>query len=91
MMVIFTTDGQLAASDAVVLEDDLHFYPSYLCGNVIRNEVLERHPKLQEVFDKLTGKISDSDMARMNYEVETEGREPRDVAEDFLREQNLLQ
>ena len=30
-------------------------------------------------------------MARMNYEVETEGREPRDVAEDFLREQNLLQ
>lgn len=91
VMVIFTTDGQLAASDAVVLEDDLHFYPSYLCGNVIRNEVLERHPKLQEVFDKLTGKISDSDMARMNYEVETEGREPRDVAEDFLREQNLLQ
>ena len=42
---------------------------------------------MQEVFDKLTGIISDSDMARMNYEVETEGREPRDVAEDFLREQ----
>lgn len=91
VMVIFTTDGQLSASDAVVLEDDLHFYPSYLCGNVIRNEVLESHPELKEVFDKLTGKISDSDMARMNYEVETEGREPRDVAEDFLREQNLLQ
>ena len=72
VMVIFTTDGQLSASDAVVLEDDLHFYPSYLCGNVIRNEVLESHPELKEVFDKLTGKISDSDMARMNYEVETE-------------------
>ena len=41
VMVIFTTDGQLAASDAVVLEDDLQFYPSYLCGNVIRSEVLE--------------------------------------------------
>ena len=72
VMVIFTTDGQLSASDAVVLEDDLHFYPSDLCGNVIRNEVLESHPELKEVFDKLTGKISDSDMARMNYEVETE-------------------
>lgn len=54
VMVIFTTDGQLSASDAVVLEDDLHFYPSYLCGNVIRNEVLESHPELKEVFDKLT-------------------------------------
>ena len=37
VMVIFTTDGQLSASDVVVLEDDKQFYPSYLCGNVIRS------------------------------------------------------
>lgn len=30
VMVIFTTDGQLSASDVVVLEDDKQFYPSYL-------------------------------------------------------------
>ena len=58
VMVIFTTDGQLSASDVVVLEDDKQFYPSYLCGNVIRNEVLEDHPELKEVFRKLTGIIS---------------------------------
>ena len=40
VMVVFTTDGQLSASDAVVLEDDRQFYPSYLCGNIIRSEVL---------------------------------------------------
>lgn len=91
VMVIFTTDGQLSASDVVVLEDDKQFYPSYLCGNVIRSEVLEEHPELEEVFQKLTGIISDRDMAEMNYAVETEGKEPREVAEEFLAGHELLQ
>ncbi len=90
VMVVFTTDGQLSASDAVVLEDDKQFYPSYLCGNIVRSEVLEEHPELSEVFEKVTGIISDSDMAQMNYQVETEGQEPRDVAEEFLAARGLL-
>ncbi len=91
VMVIFTTDGQLSASDIAVLEDDKQFYPSYLCGNVIRSEALEDHPELEGVFQKLTGIISDSSMAEMNYAVETEGKEPADVAEEFLAAQGLLQ
>lgn len=91
VMVIFTTDGQLSASDIVVLEDDKQFYPSYICGNVIRTEVLEKYPELEAVFEKLDGLITDSDMAEMNYSVETENKEPRDVAEDFLRSHGLLQ
>ena len=90
VMVVFTTDGQLSASDAVVLEDDKQFYPSYLCGNVVRGEVLEEHPELNSVFEKVTGLISDSDMAQMNYEVETENREPEDVAEEYLDAHGLL-
>lgn len=91
VMVVFTTDGQLSASDAVVLEDDKQFYPSYLCGNVVRGEVLEEYPELNRVFEKVTGLISDSDMAQMNYEVETENREPEDVAEEYLDAHGLLE
>ena len=91
VMVVFTTDGQLSASDVVVLEDDKQFYPSYLCGNVVRGEVLEEHPELSGVFDKVTGLITDSDMAQMNYEVETENREPEDVAEEFLASHGLIE
>ena len=69
---------------------DKQFYPSYLCGNVIRSEVLEEHPELAGVFEKLTGLISDSEMAKMNDEVETKGREPRDVAEEFLQDNGLF-
>ena len=90
VMVIFTTDGQLSVSDAVVLEDDQHFYPSYLCGNVVRSEVLKKHPELKDVLKKLSGTISDQDMAQMNYAVESEGKEPRAVAEKFLQDAGLL-
>lgn len=90
VMVIFTTDGQLSVSDVTVLEDDKNFYPSYLCGNVIRAEVLENHPELNSVFEKLTDKISDNDMAQMNYEVESKGKEPRQVASEFLKKAGLV-
>lgn len=90
VMVIFTTDGQLSVSDVTVLKDDKGFYPSYLCGNVVRMELLTKHPELEEIFDKLTGTISDDDMAQMNYAVESEGKEPKEVAETFLREKGLL-
>ena len=91
VMVVFTTDGQLSAADVTVLEDDKQFYPSYLCGNVVRGEVLEEHPELNEVFEKVTGLITDSDMAKMNYEVETENKEPGDVAEEYLDSHGLLE
>lgn len=89
--VVFTTDGQLSSPDVVVLEDDLGFFPSYLCGNVVRSDVLDAHPELADELNTLTGTITDLDMAKMNHAVETEGREPRDVAEDFLRDHGLLQ
>ena len=90
VMVIFTTDGQLSVSDVKVLRDDQNFYPSYLCGNVIRSDVLLEHPELGDVFAKLEGRFTDEEMAKMNYQVETEGKEPRTVAEDFLRTCGLV-
>ena len=89
IMPIFTTDGQFAVSDLVVLEDDLNFYPSYQCGNVIREEVLNTHPELEGIFKSLEGILSDEEMARLNYQVEGEGKTPRDAAEDFLTEKGL--
>lgn len=89
-LVIFTTDGKLSQADATVLEDDKHFFPSYECGNVVRNQVLDEHPELRGVLEKLDGTITESDMAQMNYEVEEEGKDPEDVAAEYLREKGLL-
>lgn len=91
VMVVFTTDGQLAAANAKLLEDDKQFYPSYLCGNVVRGEVLRQHPELRNTLEKLQDRIDNNDMAALNHAVEIEGRDPREVAADFLHTENLLQ
>ena len=91
VMTIFTTDGQLAAADAVVLEDDRMFYPSYRIGNVVRTEVLKTHPELKDVLLKFENTIGDIDMARMNYQVETLKMEPADVAHRFLIEHKIVE
>ena len=89
-IVIFTTDGKLSTADATVLTDDRGFFPSYQCGNVVRDQVLQQHPELRGVLEKLQGTISEQDMARMNYEVEEEGKDPKTVAEEFLRSKGLI-
>lgn len=89
-IVVSTTDGQVADDRLVVLEDDQHFYPSYLCGNVVRQETLTAHPELRDELLKLQGAITDADMARMNRAVESEGQEPKAVADAFLAEKGLI-
>lgn len=90
VLVVFTTDGQLNDENIIILEDDKNFYPSYLCGNVIRSETLSNYPELKPVLEKLTGIITNSDMAMMNNHVEIQGIEPRDEALQFLIERNIL-
>lgn len=87
---IFTTDGQLASSNVVVLEDDKNLYPSYMAGFVIRDEVLEKHPELKKVFDKLTNILDDKTMAKLNNMVEEKGKSPEEVAIIFLKEKGIL-
>lgn len=89
-IVISTTDGQVADDRLVVLADDKGFYPSYLCGNVVRQDTLEKHPELRDELLKLQGAITDADMARMNNAVETQGQEPKAVADEFLAEKGLI-
>lgn len=89
-MSVYTTDGKLSDGQVVVLEDDKHMFPSYECGNVVRNQVLQQHPELAGELEKLAGTISNSDMSSMNAQVENDGRSPKDVADDFLSEKGLI-
>lgn len=90
VMVIFTTDGQLAISDVVVLEDDKKMYPSYRAGTVVRSEILSKYPELKPVLEKLNNILDDKTMAGLNYQVESKGKKPEDVAREYLQEKGLL-
>lgn len=88
--VVFSTDGKLEENKLVVLEDDKNFFPSYYASTVVRNEILEKYPELEEIIELLTGKISNEEMIKMNYLVEIEKMDPKDVAKQFLEEKDLI-
>jgi osmoprotectant transport system substrate-binding protein len=84
------TDGQLSVLNAVILQDDQHYFPPYDCGFVVRPEILKDHPALQQALGELVGRFSDQTMRKLNHQVDGEHRPVREVAEQFLRETGLL-
>ena len=86
----FTPDAQLAAADVKLLEDDKSLFATYYAGTVVRTDTLEKYPGLADTLEKLTGQISDEEMRNMNYQVEVEGRDEKEVAKEFLVEKGLI-
>ena len=86
----FTTDAQLAANDLVLLTDDNVFFETFDAGTVVRKEALEKYPELEGILEKLNGLISEEEMQQMNYEVEVNGKEDKEVAKQFLEKKGLL-
>ena len=86
----FATEGRIPSFDLIMLEDDKQFFPPYDATVIIREEVLEAHPELEEVLNKLAGRIDDNKMAQLNAQVDLDKREPADVARDFLKEEGLI-
>ncbi len=84
------TDGLIPALDLFALEDDHHYFPPYEAVAVIRQQTIEQHPEVARVLRDLDGKISNAQMQRMNYAVDGQHRDPRDVVKDFLHEAKLV-
>ncbi|MBC3938784.1 MULTISPECIES: glycine betaine ABC transporter substrate-binding protein [Anaerotruncus] len=86
----FTTDAQLSVADITLPTDDKHLFTNYYCGTVVRMDTLEKHPELEPVLEKMNGLITDAEMASMNYQVEVENRDEKEVAKEFLTSKGLL-
>jgi glycine betaine/choline ABC-type transport system substrate-binding protein len=84
-----STDGLIAARDLVILEDDKHYFPPYEAVPVVRPDALNRFPGMNAAIEELSGKISDTEMQRMNYEVDGEHRDIAEVAREFLQSKRL--
>jgi len=84
-----TTDGLIPALDLFVLEDDRHYFPPYEAIPVIRRETLGRHPEILAALNELAGAISDDDMRRLNYAVDGEHKDVKEVVRAFLQKKGL--
>jgi osmoprotectant transport system substrate-binding protein len=84
------TDGLIPALDLFVLEDDRHYFPPYEAVAVVRQQALREHPELEQALAELGGKISDQEMRRLNYALDGQHREAKEVAREFLRSKGLI-
>ncbi|MGD0567213.1 MAG: glycine betaine ABC transporter substrate-binding protein [Candidatus Sulfotelmatobacter sp.] len=85
------TDGLIPAFDLFVLDDDRHYFPPYEAVAVIREQTLRQHPEVGQALAELGGKISDREMQEMNYALDAQHRDVKDVAHEFLRSKGLVQ
>ena len=85
------TDGLIPALDLFVLEDDRHYFPPYEAVAVIREQTVREHPEVGEAIAGLSGKISDQEMQQLNYALDGQHRDVKDVAREFLRSKGLEQ
>ena len=79
-----STDGQIQALDLVVLEDDRHYFPPYEAAPVIRQATLARDERLGAALTQLAGRISDTEMRRLNALADVEHQDIATVARDWL-------
>ena len=84
-----STDGLIDALNLVVLEDDRHYFPHYDAVPIIRKSALNRFPQLEVILGELGGKISESDIRKMNYAVDVLQRDPATVVHEFRSSKGL--
>lgn len=92
--VAYATDGRNLESNLTLLKDDLGFFPEYNGALLVRSDLFDRledvAPNLKEVLNMLGGIFTDEDMVKLSYEVDFMSRTPLDVAQEYLRDLNLI-
>ena len=86
----YSTDGMIAAMKLKRLKDDKNLWPPYYIVPVVRKDALDANPKIAEVLNRVNGSLDDATMAEMNYKVDGEKMEPKDVARDFLKAKGIV-
>lgn len=91
VIIPYSTEGKLAAYDLVLLKDDKHLFPPYDAVPIFKDEVLNEHPELKEVVNKLANQIDETEMQKLNAKVEIDQEDPAKVAEEWLKGKGLIQ
>ncbi|MGM7667127.1 glycine betaine ABC transporter substrate-binding protein [Microbacterium sp. A93] len=87
---VFSTDARVASNDMVILEDDEDFFVQYQGAMTLRQDTLDEFPAIAEIMAPISEKLTNETMMELNGKVDTDGEDPRDVAEDWLQDQGLI-
>ena len=85
-----STEGRIDTLDLFQLVDDRRYFPPYEAVYIVRKDSLTRVPALQEVLAKLANAISTDEMRRLNYEIDGNKRDPKEVVREWLKGKGFL-
>ena len=86
----YATDGMISALKLKRLKDDKNLWPPYYVVPVVRKDALDANPKIADVLNRVSAMLSEATMAELNYRVDGDKMEPRDVAQDFLKSKGVV-
>ncbi|QBC44752.1 glycine betaine ABC transporter substrate-binding protein [Iodobacter fluviatilis] len=89
--LVYATDGRVKGFDFIILEDDLHFFPSYAATPVVEKSVLDANPGLEEALNTLSALLDNDTISTLNAKVDIEHLRVDEVAAQFLKDKGLLQ
>jgi osmoprotectant transport system substrate-binding protein len=85
-----TTDGSLEQLGLVVLEDDKDWQNAENLVPVVNSAWLEDNPEAEDALNKLSDVLTTQDLTELNAKVDGERLEASQVAEDYLKEKELI-
>ncbi len=86
----YSTDGMISAMKLKRLKDDKHLWPPYYLVPVVRKDALDANPKVADVLNRVSALLDEATMAELNYKVDGDKMEPKDVARDFLKTKGMV-
>jgi osmoprotectant transport system substrate-binding protein len=81
---IFATDARTRSLHLTVLTDDRKFFPSYAGAVVIRRELTQQYPQIEQVLQPVSDKLTNEQIIGMSYQVDVLGKDWADVARDWM-------
>lgn len=88
--MVYGTDGGIAPSGLVVLDDDKGVQPVYQPAPIIREAVLKQHPEIETLLKPVFEKLDLVTLQELNGRVQVGGEPAKAVAEDFLKKNGFL-
>ncbi len=88
--MVYGTDGGIAPSNLVVLEDDKGVQPVYQPAPIVREAVLKEYPQIETLLKPVFEKLDLTTLQELNGRVQVGGEPAKAVAEDFLKRNGFL-
>ena len=82
--MVYLTDGALAITGLVVLEDPRHVELVYQPAPVARTALLQKYPAIPALLDPVFGRLDVDTLRRLNARTQVDGTDASVVAHDFL-------